>query len=1165
MIPILKYPVFESNQLLTAKQLNNLFNYLDQQNRLTRTHLIGIGIVCGLELDNPAANVISISRGCGITSQGYLLILEDCRLTHYKPYTLPDKLHDPFSANPDKASLYKPFYADLTSMPPTPYALWELLGKDDFAPEDVADLQIKPLGEPSGFLEDKAVILFLEAPLEPLKNCIEGDCDDKGQECRGRIRKLLIRIEDLRKIIAAAEAGAGAEKRARLRREFGLPDLFLPRFDVQATAIGTLDSVFDEYHSIINEVLPKAGEAIQQLFTVYRPAFGQSGQPLPNATALLGQHLNRLNNNFPLGIQYFYDFLGDLIEAYVELREAAFDMLVACSPPDDWFPKHLMLGKALGATDEQPSEFRHYFIHSPIHNQDKERLAEVKSLFQRLEQMLSWFAVPVIAPNDRPEGKIRITPSRYGYYPLSRKAMPYYYQIDPAHPLWQYWDYRKIRKGKADQTLSYHANQYSAEEPVIHPLEYDLETYDFYRVEGHIGLNKEAVLPLLKELKSLNRLPIEFISLELNTPAATQTLEYLRRHPGINHRAGVPRGGTFVLLFMGRETVLPVPNVQILNTLDEPFDLTVAGGGQTVAAIEGLDHYKSHPVLTLPENTPLQITLSTGSQTLPQPLTIPAGIGMLGLINKETGILTHAPKPRIVWYPGALFTTEQKNRTRITFIHQNRSWQEPVKVIVDNLFTIAGKLNFSLGLGQRTESDPLQYLDMLPRKYQFQVFKTGADSRQPWLTFDVDFSKSAGEVVALLLIDEGGDARLLGIRPNGNVRAFSSTPSLTIPPIDTSPVLPANVPPRRLSGSQLIAAGTVVADLFLPYLCCTGGEDCDLPCGGDTEVGRYSWPMINREMYNNISDGNALQLKVKYLKVNDKLLVESSDPRVSRIEASELDATLDPAAFKHNFLVISHYLNLITEGRLLFAGESEPPGNAGFITIKRYACQNFELLMEIVFLNSREQAVVSYNVKYSQEGFFVPPEELNKTKEVLQLGNICGCTLPAFGFIEKTDYNWIYSEGQLMKIFAEGYRFNILEYTVGTQVLVSPNTPQKTIDVTGALLQSLGLQAVLNQLNEAFPNGLHFSCERDRYQTEESDPEKSRFSITRSVADPFVLKITDERLLQKGVRYVQYSGYGQEIYGIESVGNISNVKDIPNGKMILLPLEQRCQEQERTE
>ena len=83
------YPLFESNQVLTSSHLNELFNYLDEQDRLTRANLIGIGIVCGLKIsfDTPTTT-IHVSKGTGITSQGYLINLQKKHLVAYKDYYL---------------------------------------------------------------------------------------------------------------------------------------------------------------------------------------------------------------------------------------------------------------------------------------------------------------------------------------------------------------------------------------------------------------------------------------------------------------------------------------------------------------------------------------------------------------------------------------------------------------------------------------------------------------------------------------------------------------------------------------------------------------------------------------------------------------------------------------------------------------------------------------------------------------------------------------------------------------------------------------------------------------------------------------------------------------------------------------------------------------------
>lgn len=68
---IQSYPVFEPNQVLTDRQLNGIVGYLEQQDRLTRVCLIGMGIVCGLEPSwDGTNNGLSITAGHGVTSEG---------------------------------------------------------------------------------------------------------------------------------------------------------------------------------------------------------------------------------------------------------------------------------------------------------------------------------------------------------------------------------------------------------------------------------------------------------------------------------------------------------------------------------------------------------------------------------------------------------------------------------------------------------------------------------------------------------------------------------------------------------------------------------------------------------------------------------------------------------------------------------------------------------------------------------------------------------------------------------------------------------------------------------------------------------------------------------------------------------------------------------------
>lgn len=70
------FPKFEKGQVLTSQALNNYFGYLDEQQRLTRTKLLGIGIINGLEYEL-YGNKLIINKGTAVTADGYLIDLPE--------------------------------------------------------------------------------------------------------------------------------------------------------------------------------------------------------------------------------------------------------------------------------------------------------------------------------------------------------------------------------------------------------------------------------------------------------------------------------------------------------------------------------------------------------------------------------------------------------------------------------------------------------------------------------------------------------------------------------------------------------------------------------------------------------------------------------------------------------------------------------------------------------------------------------------------------------------------------------------------------------------------------------------------------------------------------------------------------------------------------------
>src|SRR6185436_1750335 len=94
--PATGYTVFEDNQVLTKEPLNRLVDYLDDQQRVTRVALLGVGIFCGLRLSVSAAGVV-LTKGVAVSTDGDLLrVPQDLTYTRFRKYGTEAPKYDPF-------------------------------------------------------------------------------------------------------------------------------------------------------------------------------------------------------------------------------------------------------------------------------------------------------------------------------------------------------------------------------------------------------------------------------------------------------------------------------------------------------------------------------------------------------------------------------------------------------------------------------------------------------------------------------------------------------------------------------------------------------------------------------------------------------------------------------------------------------------------------------------------------------------------------------------------------------------------------------------------------------------------------------------------------------------------------------------------------------------
>jgi hypothetical protein len=516
------YPIFQANQVLTNDHLNEVFTYLDQQSRHTRSHLVGIGIICGLDI-NLQANGILLGKGCAVTSEGYLIEQPSVlSLVSYRDYNLPD--------NPEYG-VFKRLAA-----PQARPVIWELMlaGEPNTTP-------ITP-----AFLTGKVVLLFLELKQQGLRNCSPNNCDDKGSEVTATIKPLLVTKIDADKLLTAAQTlGTGlatADIAATLSARLDLPDLALGRFDVPNSQPRMTEDIYTRFLSVFRtlRLVRSTAQALSAAYTAFKPLLqsAYATDPFVNFTNTYGFLETGPNTRDQvLHLQHYYGFFADIISAYDEFRWKGLDVICACSPSMELFPRHVMLGLVNPAESPTPRIYRNTFLPSPALHDREIETAEVLQLFTRLVEMTLRFAVPpaLSVPanlireksGSNIDPQIRITPSRKSGL-LATKAIPYYYDLKAPRPLYTLWDSKKSKRNRDNQNLGYRSDEFqpAAPEWIKNSLRFDLEPFNFFRIEGHIRKDYRVATRTLINLRKQHRLPFDIVALRTGSYDNSQEVQF---------------------------------------------------------------------------------------------------------------------------------------------------------------------------------------------------------------------------------------------------------------------------------------------------------------------------------------------------------------------------------------------------------------------------------------------------------------------------------------------------------------------------------------------------------------------------------------------------------------------------------------------------------------
>jgi hypothetical protein len=475
------YSIFEKDQVLTESQLNSITDYLNDQNRLASIYLVGVGIVSGLRVSISGDGIL-VTKGVGITTDGDLL--------YYKNDTVCDRYIQYDKSYPKYAPLYLTSEGGEDEM----ISVYELIPKGVTDARNLTSLsEFSP--QTSKDLTNMVAVLLMESYVNDPDLCTGTDCDNLGQDCINTPRLLLVEKDAINLFLKPAIATPD-----QAFRNLNEVVAERPLISSSISSVSALVNVYQNvcsniYNNLVAElakIYPNCAFFLTDLFPV---------NPSERWVAQLKKILNDSTTN-NLGLQYYYDFLKDVVETYNQFRDLLFGDRTWCCPDINWFPKHLLLGNLV--LDADPEENRTAFYPSPAISQTSESLNHAKFLIRKLDTLIQTFQIPAIsAATD----SIRITPSLFEDQPLEERAIPYYYQVnrEEANPIYKSWNYHLNQRRMDNRNYSYNAPSYGAQGAAANPLDAQIGKFSFFRIEGYLGGNVETVISRIEsEIKSKN-------------------------------------------------------------------------------------------------------------------------------------------------------------------------------------------------------------------------------------------------------------------------------------------------------------------------------------------------------------------------------------------------------------------------------------------------------------------------------------------------------------------------------------------------------------------------------------------------------------------------------------------------------------------------------------
>ena len=494
---IKEYPIYVPDQFLSSDNLNASFNYLEEQERITRYGVLGQGIIKDLTFSTSKtlSNVttISILSGYGSTADGYFL---------YVPETAGNGLTMDYKFVKDTTIKLK--LNNLGAVEKT------VTGKQLLTAVEAASDEYKKSAtalkiDEATLKTNYVLVLFADLKDEQSANCLPGTCDINGKNRTARTIPMLID-----------------------RAQFTAINIILQEIaflQIGGTSAITKSSSSADYKTKLNTLVVNNLKLIQTKITEIKnnaaSLFPSDVAAATNGAARLDAIIKNPDVNSNLN-QYYISFCNDLQVASNEYINSYNNFLKKYYNTDNENRYNRLL--ILGQFPYSVNDVYRYWWTSPLSSRDR-RTAYIilANQYHRLFSMITSFLETSLLTNlitskygSTPVVRIKAIPDKGCAFRLGDRSIPYYYNaLDPSNQLMINWRTQDLNN-RNELVFNYYDDKSVDRSNLGIPLSFNTMEYPFYRIEGYVGLDVNASFTALQNIIDAQNLSIRLIKINLD-------------------------------------------------------------------------------------------------------------------------------------------------------------------------------------------------------------------------------------------------------------------------------------------------------------------------------------------------------------------------------------------------------------------------------------------------------------------------------------------------------------------------------------------------------------------------------------------------------------------------------------------------------------------------